>query len=386
MSKKNITGLLLAWLVSLTAISQDFSEYPHDTLLFQGQVSGWGLYNPDITPQVMGGGRFIPQANYEFHLRPGRLIDFEASVNAYGSTGANRIKATADGDIKPYRLWARYASPQLELRGGLQKINFGSASMLRPLMWFDQIDPRDPLQLTDGVWGMLGRYYFLNNMNIWAWALYGNNDTKGWEVLETKKNTPEFGGRVQTPVPFGEAALSYHHRKVKGTGYGPSPADPGKTILENRLGFDARLDMVVGWWLEASWTHKGDDLSVYTNQEIINMGLDYTFGIGSGLTVIYEHLIAAYDQKAFSFLKPVYFSLVNLSYPIGLFDNLSAIVYYDWSNNKTYNFINWNRQYNNFSFYLMGFLNPKSYKIPTQESTHNLYAGSGVHLMLVFNY
>ena len=68
----------------------------------------------------------------------------------------------------------RYSSDQFELRLGLQKINFGSASMLRPLMWFDQMDPRDPLHLTDGVWGLLARYYFLNNANIWLWGLYGN--------------------------------------------------------------------------------------------------------------------------------------------------------------------------------------------------------------------
>jgi hypothetical protein len=68
---------------------------------------------------------------------------------------------SSNGDIKPYRLWARYSTSQLEIRAGLQKINFGSANILRPLMWFDQMDPRDPLQLTDGVWGILGRYYTL---------------------------------------------------------------------------------------------------------------------------------------------------------------------------------------------------------------------------------
>ena len=87
------------------------------------------------------------------------------------------------------------------VRGGLQKINFGSANLLRPLMWFDQIDPRDPLQLTDGVWGILGRYYFLNNANIWVWGLIGNDQRKGWEVIPSVKNKPEFGFRVQMPIP-----------------------------------------------------------------------------------------------------------------------------------------------------------------------------------------
>ena len=30
----------------------------------------------------------------------------------------------------------------------------------------EDIDPRDPLQLTNGVWGLLGRYYFMNNANL----------------------------------------------------------------------------------------------------------------------------------------------------------------------------------------------------------------------------
>jgi len=54
----------------------------------------------------------------------------------------------------------------------LQKINFGSATLFRLLMWFDRIDPRDPLKLTDGVYGLLLRYYFHNNTNIWLWGLY----------------------------------------------------------------------------------------------------------------------------------------------------------------------------------------------------------------------
>ena len=84
--------------------------------------------------------------------------------------------------------------------------------MLRPLMWFDKIDPRDPLQLTDGVWGLLARYYFLNNANIWLWGLYGNEKPKTWEIGKTNQHYPEFGGRFQSPVPKGEAAVSYHFR------------------------------------------------------------------------------------------------------------------------------------------------------------------------------
>ena len=71
----------------------------------------------------------------------------------------NGIDST-DFRFKPYRLWLRYSTSHLEIRAGLQKINFGSSNILRPLMWFDKMDFRDPLMLTDGVYALLGRYYF----------------------------------------------------------------------------------------------------------------------------------------------------------------------------------------------------------------------------------
>ena len=356
------------------------------TLKYKGQVSAYSHFNPSNDQSLWFGGRYLPQLNSEIKLKKSNLIDFEASANIYGNAAIEPFNNVGyDGNIKPYRLWARYSSPQLEIRAGLQKINFGSASMLRPLMWFDQIDPRDPLKLTDGVWGILGRYYFLNNANIWLWSLYGNNNTKGWEMSKTSKGKPEFGGRIQYPVPLGETAFSYHHRTA-------SVQNPMVSITnlldipENRFGFDLRLDWALGTWVEASWINKDAELLSFTNQEVFNLGFDYTFGIGSGLYVAYEQLLLAYDQQAFSFNNPISFSLLSMSYPIGLFDNISAIVYYDWSSNNAYNFVNYQRQFENISLYVMGYWNPENYKIPTQGGSTNLFGGKGIQLMLVWNH
>jgi hypothetical protein len=35
---------------------------------------------------------------------------------------------------------------------------------------------------------------------------------------------------------------------------------------------------------------------------------------------------------------------------------------------------------------MMGYINPKEYNIPTQDAGEILYAGSGIQLMMVFNY
>ncbi len=368
------------------AIPGSFFAQASDSLMFKGQLSAWTLYNGGLDLPIHMGGRYIPQLNYEVKMPDDKQIDFEASANISGNFGFKPFDTISSyGTIKPYRLWGRYSTRQLEVRVGLQKINFGSANLLRPLMWFDEVDPRDPLNLTDGVWGVLARYYFLNNANLWLWSLYGNEDPRGWDFAGTNQGIPEFGGRFQSPIPAGEAALSYHYRISDTRGVNAALPDYAK-VKENRIGFDARFDLVVGFWLEASWINSNEDLGVFTNQELINIGVDYTFGVGSGLYVIFEQLLVAYDQKAFQFQNTTNFSLASVSYPIGLFDNISGIIYYDWENNNIYNFINWERTFKHLTMYLMAYWNPDDYRIPTQESTQNLYAGRGIQLMLVFNH
>ena len=386
MTNRTFIVLLVNFLMWTSGSGQDSIRQNPSSVEFSGQLSAYTHVNPSNELPWWSGARYIPQLNGEVGLTNDRLFDFEASANIYGNIGIHPFDSTSlNGKLKPYRVWARFSSRQLEIRAGLQKINFGSASILRPLMWFDQIDPRDPLQLTDGVWGIRARYYFMNNANIWLWGLYGNDRLKGWETFGTSPRIPEFGGRIQVPVPRGEAAVSYHHRTADASEISDGSLQLEK-VAENRFGFDAKFDMVVGWWVEASWSHYGEDLGGYTNQEILNLGIDYTFGLGNGLTVIVEQLLAGFDREAFEFQNTLNFSLLNLTYPIGIFDQLNAIVYYDWTNQRLYNFLNWQRQFNNLTLYLMGYINPRDYLIPTQGAEEILYAGSGLQVMLVINH
>jgi hypothetical protein len=353
---------------------------------FKGQFSAYTHLNPNNEFPWWNGIRYIPQLNLQHAAGDTKLVDFEASANLFGNAGTGNLQQwNTNGRIKPYRLWGRYSGNQFELRAGLQKINFGSASILRPLMWFDQLDPRDPLQLTDGVWGLLGRYYFLNNANIWLWILYGNHDPKGWERTGTYRSLPEAGGRLQYPAGSGEAAFSYHYRVADGTMLSGETFQHEK-IPEHRFGFDARFDWVIGCWIEASWKHMREDVGTMTNQQILNLGTDYTFGWGNGLTVTFEQLLAAYDEKPFRFQDPLTFSLLSARYPAGLFDEVSLIAYFDWHNKSSYNFINWQRQFNRLTLHLMGYLNPKNYNIPTQQGVDNMFAGTGIQLMLIYNH
>jgi hypothetical protein len=373
----DIIILLAAFTLNVTA---------QDSLNFKGQLSLWGNYNPAGSLDLWFGGRYIPQLNYNISLPGKKLIDFELSANLSASAGMNPFDTiSADALIKPYRGWIRYSTSNFELRLGLQKINFGSATILRPLMWFDQLDPRYPLQLTDGVWAIMSRYYFSNNANLWIWGLYGNKKPRGWEIAGTNKKYPEFGGRFQYPVPKGEVAMSYHHRIADTRGLETyMPAYP--EITENRVGIDGKWDLGVGLWFEGSWTGKKKNLGKYTNNEIVNIGTDYTFGLGNGLNIIVEQLLTSYDEKAFSFSNIISFTGVSASYPVGLFNSISAIVFYDWSSNSLYNFFNWRRQLDKFSLYLMAYWNPEKNNIPVQGIGQDLFAGKGIQIMLVLNH
>lgn len=379
MWKKNA----LIWISFLAGSS--VQAIAQDSLTFRQQVSAWVQVSPGNDDLFLSGARYIPQVNYTIKLPKQRLIDFEGSVNLSANANFHRVDEIETGiHIHPYRLWARYSSPQSEIRAGLQKINFGSASMLRPLSWFDQVDPRDPVQLTSGVWGVLGRHYFLNNANIWLWVLYGNEKTKTWEFARTNQDFPEAGGRFQLPLPKGEAALTYHFR-VAETRATDDSVPIFERIPENRIGFDGKWDLGVGIWIEGAWITKSRDVGVFTNQEYITAGIDYTFGIGNGLNVIFEQMVASYDKRPFQFHDPAFLSALSLSYPIGIFDNLSAIIYYDWERSGLYSFVNWKKQFGDISLYVMGYWNPETATLPQQTATGTLYAGKGIRVLMVLN-
>ncbi len=392
-----IKYLYILFLLSFYAIhatGQDTLPGVQTQLQFKGQLSAWGHFNPKNPYPLYLGGRYIPQLNYEIRLPESRLIDFEASANVYGETGIHFFdSAYADGNINPYRVWGRYSTEQLEIRVGLQKINFGSSTMLRALRWFDQVDPRDPLQLTEGVTAILGRYYFMNNANLWLWGLYGNKNIKGFEMLKTHEKFPEFGGRLQIPALNGEAAISFHHR-VSDTREladallidASNPIANYEEVPENRIGLDAKWEMLVGIWFEGVWVNKSKDLGLFTNQHLLTTGTDYTFGVGSGLNVVLEHMILGFSQQPFHTSDATNFTALSVMYPFGMFDSINAIIYYDWRNRAVYNFVNWYRQFDRTTLYVMGYWNPENAQLPASGAGMNLYGGKGIQVMFVFNH
>jgi hypothetical protein len=359
---------------------------PAQEIDLRGQVSGWAVTNPDQATQL--GLRYIPDLMVGTYWDD-YTLDSEISFNMYGSIQFQHDRDTTQtfDEFDSYRIWIRFAASQFEIRAGLQKINFGSAMLLRALMWFDSIDPRDPLQLTDGVWGLSARYFFLNNTNVWFWALFGNDQNRGWDVFASDKNTPEFGGRLQVPLLTGEIALTYHYRRID---LNKSPLvnnlSGNSTIPENRIGLDGKWDIEVGIWAEAALIRRELNSKAYNYQRQTNVGVDYTFDWGNGLYAIAEYFTFSLAGEAFKEGEGVALTAFSLNYPFGLLDDVTAIVYYELENTSWYRFIQWQRTYDNWQFFLMGFWNPDEYLLFPGTIQNNLYAGKGGQLLVVFNH
>ncbi len=211
---------------------------------FNGQISSWGT-GVKINENWNGsyGLRYIPQFNYNYYLNEDEVLNTEILFNSYYITDFT----TSEFKVKLYRAIFRYTTAQSELQIGLQKINFGPARLLRPLMWFDRIDPRDPLKLTDGVYALRFKYSFLDNSLLWLWCLYGNTENKGYELLPTEKRAPEVGGRFQLPAFDGEIGATFHTRRVDASLY---------YYWENRYALDGRWDIGIGTLVRISLAAK----------------------------------------------------------------------------------------------------------------------------------
>lgn len=375
------------WLCILLVFGWSSFVIGQQKVELDGQFIMVGSYSPDNQIEGFLGSRYIPELSYLIPVDSAqtRYFDFEVSANINGNILFSPFDTSNfDGNIQPYRIWARYNANQFELRVGLQKIDFGSATLLRPIQWFNQIDPRDPLQLTNGVYGVLGRYYFLNNANVWLWALYGNEKTRGFDVIETNKKIPEFGGRIQYPTKKGEIAFSYHHRSANSTSIEFIPQF--EKIPEHRFGLDGKWDVGVGLWFETALIYKTKDLGFLTHQALFNIGTDYTFGIGNGVNVMLEHLAVASDNQFLGTKNTANITAAMASYPLGFFDNISGVFLYNWTEeNFTFN-INYNHQFEKISTYVMAYYNPSAISGIQQNDLVNQFSGPGIRLMIVYNH
>ncbi len=351
---------------------------------FAGQASGWLQFGREKRNNLSVGLRYIPELRWQNQLSEQNNFDTEVSCNLFSSHLLRTASYPAHySTVKLYRAWLRFSGRQYELRLGLQKINFGPARMLRTLRWFDRVDPRDPLQLSDGVYGLLGRYYFLNNANIWLWGLYGNNDVKGMEFLPAAKKTVEWGGRFQHPLPRGEMGITFHRRRFTET----PEAGQSYSAPENRMAIDGSWDLGIGLWFEAA-AIKSDykKESEFENewQKLVTIGGDFTFEWLNGLHAAYEHLFFDMSQKAAKWQNRNDFSALMVDFMLNLTDRASLVHFYSWEQRQLYSYASWQRSYENWLVNLGVFWNPVQVQLFNDQQT--VLAGKGLQIMVVYNH
>ena len=353
---------------------------------FSGLFLGWFSLNQSSAENFQSGIRSLPEILVHKSFSSNWQLDLDLSLDAQGSfRTSTRKESSSSARARLYRAWLRLSQHRFEARLGLQKINFGSAVLFRPLMWFDQLDPRDPLQLTRGVYGLLLRHYFPNNTSTWFWVLYGNDDPKGWEILPTTAKSFEYGGRLQFPLPKGEGGVSFHHRRVKPFRSALiSGSPPLLSIPENRFGFDGRWDVGVGLWFEASLSHQSNDWLLYRWKKSLSLGGDYTFDLGHGLYVVGEYFEFQAGQEFSSREEGQRILGMMMNYPLTLNDSLKEIFFYDLKKNEAYNFLYWQKSLQDWSFFLMLFWNPSNFRVFRKEFNSLSLAGKGFQVMGVY--
>jgi hypothetical protein len=113
-------------------------------------------------------------------------------------------------------------------------------------------------------------------------------------------------------------------------------------------------------WFETMLQHQQTSSLPYEWTKLTTLGVDYTFGIGNGLYVVGEHLITTLSEEALGWDQDSHASAVLLTYPVGLFDTLSAIGSYSWEQNKHSLYVTWQRTYDRWSVNLSVFDYPES--------------------------
>lgn len=129
------TLIIILFMVAFPLSAQEPADSARTVLSFNGQITGWEVTKFPEPVSWQTGGRFLPTLLGEYSWGENSKLSFEASAHINGSLNFSDWNyVDGYGEIKPYRVWLRYSGRNWELRGGLQKINFGVARMFRPLM------------------------------------------------------------------------------------------------------------------------------------------------------------------------------------------------------------------------------------------------------------
>ena len=328
-------------------------ESPDDLASCRGIIlPGQGAFG-DCMAHIDRHGYRVPLCDWAAADRPflgiciGLQVLFESSEESPASAGLGIFR----GSVRRFP-----ASPGLKI----------------PQMGWNRVYPTRPgIPCLDGI-DDGAHFYFVHSYYV---------DTPETDLVASE---PEYGFRIQTPVLGGEAGFTFHKRKADPGVY--APIYSRASIDEERFGFDGRWDTAAGIWLEATLIRQNPAPAGYSVRRMIMAGMDYTAGVGNGLLITGEHLDVQAARSALAAGERYSLTAVSANYPLNLLDSVTGIVYYDWENRNWYRFINLQRRYDKWEFFIMAFWNPDSFHMYRSLREDNLFGGKGIQLMAVFNH
>ena len=159
-----------------------------------------------------------------------------------------------------------------------------------------------------------------------------------------------------------------------------------ESVQEKRIGLDGKWDIGPGVWFEGALVHQNLPIKAYQYRRLTTVGMDYTFDVGNGIYVMAEYLTVSISNQMFKSGMDSNLSACMIRYPVGLLDQWSFMQYYDWEKSESYWMINWNRSWDNWQIYFLGFWNPDTTQLPQMQSENNFFLGKGLQVIVVFNH
>jgi hypothetical protein len=263
-------------------------------------------------------------------------MSFFASFDEY-------LSVTTQHTLKPYRASMLIQADQYMVGLGLQHIRFGSGRILRPLMWFDQTNPSDPLALVEGVDAIQAKFYLPKNMMIQSWVIV-EDQVKGNEFFPSDPKHLELGGLFQGNTSLFEASIIAHTRSF---------IMYEESFKESRIGFDISADVIVGLWAEVMFKKQDSPYLLFPYSQQMMLGMDYSLAYGNGIQIMGETMSVS---SGTSFSAPKSFDLFafQLSYPISFLDSFSLLSSFYKTNQNFTHYLIFTRTLDYFSFSLTG--------------------------------
>ncbi len=347
---------------------------------FLGELSLSAAANGAAKSDIAMITRYLPALEYQSTLA--ESWDYDVEVRWQLQWGGQVDTLDNSGIITdPYRVALNLQSANSEYVIGLQKINFGPARLLRPLMWFDSINPTDPLALTSGVTGISAKFHYDFGWSSQAW-LFLPGDPIGWEGFPDQDGTFETGGRISMPNNMGQLGISTHWRIADASSI--SPDDPD--LYEGRIGVDGFWDVGIGLWVESVYKNQQLSDSPFMQQLQTTIGGDYTFWVGNGVLLITEHmLINIWDSPVIDDTNRL-ISTVMTSYSPTMFDQLSLMLFMDWETNTPLAYMSWGQTYDSFRFTLGAFYTDVDDPQDSNTGLSSNFSGKGIQLIVAYNH